>query len=408
MLSQSCPSPSLPGGTGWHHDPHGASAAAAVKAGSARGARRDDAAWIGHRRRERPRAAATACRDAPHASVHQRPHAASQPAAHDHPSSTALPTRSGWPRPPGASDGVTGWTLPAGQSQSIRVPDHYNARIWGRTGCTFDAGRARPLPDGRLRRPLPVHRLGPDPATLAELNFDAWRHLDFYDVSMVDGSNLPMYINTVGGKTPDKVSADGCEQGRGCTRPVACPAALQVKAAGSVVGCISPCARFGTDRYCCRGQYAKGCSPGQDLADRLRRIFSAPSPTRTRGPATTPQRLHLHGRLRLPDRVRPHASGGRRPTPLSAPPRPARAGLTPRGRGRPSGRRHLRVDLGPVVEVVVAAAGGGNVSCTLSLRTPVVAGVHRHAPDRPGPRSAGRAGGHLHVDPDQVAGDSPT
>ena len=38
------------------------------------------------------------------------------------------------------------------------------------------------------------------PATLAEYDLDAWDNLDFYDVSMVDGSNLPMYINQLGGR----------------------------------------------------------------------------------------------------------------------------------------------------------------------------------------------------------------
>jgi hypothetical protein len=32
---------------------------------------------------------------------------------------------------------------------------------------------------------------GAIPATLAEYDMNAWDGLDFYDVSMVDGSNLP-------------------------------------------------------------------------------------------------------------------------------------------------------------------------------------------------------------------------
>ena len=35
---------------------------------------------------------------------------------------------------------ATGWVLPAGQSVSIVVPDHYNGRFWGRTGCVFSGG----------------------------------------------------------------------------------------------------------------------------------------------------------------------------------------------------------------------------------------------------------------------------
>ena len=72
---------------------------------------------------------------------------------------------------------------------------------------------------------------GTIPATLAEFNLDAWDGLDFYDVSMVDGSNLPMWINITKGGTTDKISTNGCVPA-GCTTPVNCPSALQVKAGG--------------------------------------------------------------------------------------------------------------------------------------------------------------------------------
>ncbi len=51
----------------------------------------------------------------------------------------------------------------------------------------------------------------------------------------------------------------------GCTKPVVCPSALQVKAGGSVVGCISACARLDTDQYCCRGQWSPraDCDPAK-------------------------------------------------------------------------------------------------------------------------------------------------
>jgi len=82
---------------------------------------------------------------------------------------------------------------------------------------------------------------------------------------MVDGSNLPMYITIVHGhgQARDRISADGCERGRGCTSTVKCPSALQVDRGGRLVGCISPCTRLHTDRYCCSGQYASGCAPAK-------------------------------------------------------------------------------------------------------------------------------------------------
>ena len=100
--------------------------------------------------------------------------------------------------------------------------------------------------------------------TLAEFNLNSWNNLDFYDVSMVDGSNLPMYINIAAGSTKDPISTTGCSKA-GCTRPVDCPSELRVCAGGAVVGCISACARLGGDQYCCRGQWAprSACDPAQ-------------------------------------------------------------------------------------------------------------------------------------------------
>jgi hypothetical protein len=161
-----------------------------------------------------------------------------------------------WPAAwPGSLSGQTGWTLPAGQSLSFTVPGNWNARLWGRTGCHFGAGHGR-APSGTACQTgdcggrYQCTGWGTIPATLAEYDLDAYDGLDFYDVSMVDGSNLPMYINTVNGATRDRISPEGCEAGHGCTHTVRCPAPLQVHRGGHVVACISPCAHFGTDRYC--------------------------------------------------------------------------------------------------------------------------------------------------------------
>jgi hypothetical protein len=166
-----------------------------------------------------------------------------------------------WPAAwPGSVSGQTGWTLPAGGSVSVIVPDRWNGRLWGRTGCRFQRGRGH-CQTGDCDGLYQCGGWGQIPATLAEYDMDSFDHLDFYDVSMVDGSNLPMYIRISHGKTKNRISVNGCEHGVGCTYEVNCPAALQVHAARRLVGCISPCARFHTDRYCCSGSYAKDCSP---------------------------------------------------------------------------------------------------------------------------------------------------
>ncbi|HTU84307.1 MAG TPA: thaumatin family protein [Solirubrobacteraceae bacterium] len=169
-----------------------------------------------------------------------------------------------WPAAwPGSVSGRTGWTLPAGRSISITVSNSWNARVWGRTGCHFTADGRGPCLTGGCGERYQCRGWGQIPATLAEYDLDSYDHLDFYDVSMVDGSNLPMYITITHGRANRRITANGCERGRGCTSTVKCPDALQVHRGGQLVGCISPCARFQTDRYCCRGQYAPGCSPAR-------------------------------------------------------------------------------------------------------------------------------------------------
>ncbi len=161
---------------------------------------------------------------------------------------------------------ATGWVLPAGQSVTITAPNNLNTRFWGRTGCSFSSAGVGHCQTGDCGGLFQCKGWGTIPATLAEVNFDAWKSLDFYDVSMVDGSNLPMWINIVRSSngTKDKISPDGCVAA-GCTKPVNCPSALAVNAGGKVVGCISACARLGGDQYCCRGQYASraACNPAQ-------------------------------------------------------------------------------------------------------------------------------------------------
>jgi len=159
---------------------------------------------------------------------------------------------------------ATGWVLPAGQSVTITTPNNLNTRFWGRTGCSFNSAGVGSCQTGDCGGLFQCKGWGTIPATLAEVNFHAWDNLDFYDVSMVDGSNLPMYINITksSGGTVDKISQDGCVPA-GCTKPVNCPSALDVKAGGAVVGCISACARLGGDQYCCRGQWSSraACNP---------------------------------------------------------------------------------------------------------------------------------------------------
>ncbi|WUD77884.1 Thaumatin pathogenesis-related protein [Streptomyces sp. NBC_00510] len=159
------------------------------------------------------------------------------------------------------------------QGTSLTVPDGWGGRIWGRTGC--DSTAAGPCRTGDCTSVC----TGPNPpTTLGEFSFDAYAGMDFYDVSMVDGANLPMYINISHTTTRDPVSPDGCYRGA-CTEPVDCPAAMQAKAGGQVIGCKPPCAAFGGDVYCCRGAWAgrEHCVPSKWPVD-YTRVFKDAAP----------------------------------------------------------------------------------------------------------------------------------
>lgn len=171
----------------------------------------------------------------------------------------------------------TGWVLRPSQRVTVIVPNHWNGRFWGRTGCVFHGGRGH-CQTGDCAGRLQCQGWGAIPATLAEYDLDAWDNLDFYDVSMVDGSNLPMYIYPVSGHATKKVSVHGCVKA-GCTSSVRCPNVLKINYHGKYVACESACAKLGGDQYCCRGKWAprSQCNPRKWPVD-YARVFKRAEP----------------------------------------------------------------------------------------------------------------------------------
>lgn len=90
---------------------------------------------------------------------------------------------------------------------------------------------------------------GAPPATLAELFVAPDRGQDFYDISNVDGFNVPMGMRPRGGH------GDCRPTNCGANINAACPAALRFSRGGRTVGCKSACLAFGQPRYCCTGAF---------------------------------------------------------------------------------------------------------------------------------------------------------
>lgn len=152
-----------------------------------------------------------------------------------------------------------GFALPKGTSVTITVPYGASAiRFWGRTQCNFNSSGAGTCASGDCARGLYCNGAGGiPPATLAEFTMNGAGNQDFYDISLVDGYNLPMRIIPVAGTYTVPASGGKYACGTaGCTSDLllTCPTELRtLNSSGQTVGCMSACMKYNTDAYCCKG-----------------------------------------------------------------------------------------------------------------------------------------------------------
>jgi hypothetical protein len=117
--------------------------------------------------------------------------------------------------------------MASGYSFQVGVDNGWSGRIWGKTGCTTTAGKTTCQSDAF-------------PASLAELTLTTTATgLDFYDVSLVDGFNLPIALDAVG-YTPDPAhpydcGSPTCAQNLDAT----CAQPFQDSAGGDVIACAN-------------------------------------------------------------------------------------------------------------------------------------------------------------------------
>ncbi|XP_040383663.1 thaumatin-like protein 1b [Oryza brachyantha] len=158
---------------------------------------------------------------------------------------------------------TTGFALAPGESRAVDAPAAWSGRVWGRTLCgadqasgrfacaTGDCGSGAVECGGGGAAP---------PTTLAEFTLNGGGGNDFYDVSLVDGSNLPMVVVPQGGVGGATCGATGCLVDLNAP----CPADLKVAGAdGAGIACKSACEAFGTPEYCCSGAFGRPatCQP---------------------------------------------------------------------------------------------------------------------------------------------------
>jgi len=152
----------------------------------------------------------------------------------------------------------TGWEAAAFTKVSFTVPDNWKAgRIWGRRNCNF---ATNPGPNscltGGCNGGLVCDRntgTGVPPASVAEWTLQGDGNRDFYDVSLVDGYNLPMRIsNNVG----CPVAECAKDLGPGCPAQLKGP----FDSTGFPVGCKSACfanldGNQANSANCCSGSH---------------------------------------------------------------------------------------------------------------------------------------------------------
>jgi hypothetical protein len=135
-----------------------------------------------------------------------------------------------------------GWAMAPGSSVSITVASNFNGRIWGRTGCNgASPAQCATGQCGGVGLQC-AGTTGQAGTSLAEFNLNA-AGTDWYNVSYVDGFDLPVGIS---------VSNGSCASPNSCSNSplTSCSADLRTGAY-----CLSPCTKYNTDQFCCRGAY---------------------------------------------------------------------------------------------------------------------------------------------------------
>jgi hypothetical protein len=75
---------------------------------------------------------------------------------------------------------------------NVPISNSWSGRIWARTGCSFDAKGVGPCEVGDCGNKLQCNGAGGvPPVSLAEFTTG---DVDFYDVSFVDGVNVPIEV----------------------------------------------------------------------------------------------------------------------------------------------------------------------------------------------------------------------
>ncbi|GAM90820.1 hypothetical protein ANO11243_088650 [Dothideomycetidae sp. 11243] len=174
----------------------------------------------------------------------------------------------------GTGPGSQGFQLTPGSNKQQTVSSDWQGRVWGRTNCTFNSqgtslGGGAACTTGDCGGTVNCVATGEVPVTLAEFTLNGSNSQTFYDISLVDGYNLPMAIVTI---NPSSLPPNKGNPSCVATASSWCPWDLQEFppttpnngvypypdtdiARPAFDPCESACAKYRTDKYCCTGSH---------------------------------------------------------------------------------------------------------------------------------------------------------
>ncbi|PIN22866.1 hypothetical protein CDL12_04417 [Handroanthus impetiginosus] len=158
-----------------------------------------------------------------------------------------------------------GRRLVAGQTWTIGFPGGPKiTKIWARTNCSFDSSGRGSCLTGDCNGDLQCKSYGSPPHTVAEYGLNTFAQKDYYDISVLEGFNVPIEFRPTT---------------NGCTRPIRC-CPNELKAPG---GCHNPCTVHKTTEYCCHSGACRPTALSRFFKSRCSDAFTYPEddPTST-------------------------------------------------------------------------------------------------------------------------------
>ena len=147
---------------------------------------------------------------------------------------------------------TTGFELLPGSTSTVTTSPPWSGRFWARTLCsidvsgkfncgTADCGSGQVACNGAGAIP---------PASLVEFTIAPTGGVDYFDISLVDGFNLPVSVTPMGGTS--ECQAVVCA---GNVNAI-CPPELAIRGQdGAVIACKSACMAFNQPEFCCSGDH---------------------------------------------------------------------------------------------------------------------------------------------------------